>query len=294
MMPAEPPLTIGLPVLNGGATLRSALTSLVAQTRGDFLLMVSDNASSDDTAEIIREFAARDPRIRVVRQPQRLSAIDNFRSLIEAAETPYFMFAPADDWWDPRFVELTLSALMAEPAASLACPRIAMIGPGDARGLSTGTSALAGDVETRLRRYLRNPGDGSRFYGIHRREPLQRGFAALTPMPAFDWLVLVPGLLTGPHIEIEQVLMHRDATPFERYRDWVARLETNPVGRAVPNLRLAAAIFTMLPPPLRRSLLPDLAFMCLASIPNSPYAPMRALYPRVLAARRLLRGKAPN
>jgi hypothetical protein len=289
----DPPiLTIGVPVLNGGSTLHAALTSLLSQTRGDFRILIADNASTDATSRIAREFTRKDARISVVRRPRQLSAIDNFRLLIMAADTPFFMFAPADDWWDPRFVEMTLAALLADPSATVACPQIAMRSPDGERRLSSGTSTLDGDAEARLRRYLRRPGDGSRFYGIHRRAPFAHGFSALTPMPAFDWLALIPGLLAGTHVEVPEVLMQRAETPIERYQDWVRRLEPTRIGRALPNLRLARAILKLLPPPLRRRLLPDVALMCVASMPNSPYASIRALYPYLLKANDLLRRRA--
>ncbi|WP_185965200.1 glycosyltransferase family 2 protein [Glacieibacterium frigidum] len=287
-----PLLTIGLPVYNGGTTLRAALTALTTQTRGDFRLVIGDNASTDDTPLIAREFADRDPRITIVRRPALVSAIDNFRLLIETADTPFFMFAPADDWWAPRFVETVLAALIAAPSASLACSRIAMIAADGTQTVSNGTNTLDGDAETRLRQYLRRPGDGSRFYGIHRTALFQQGFAALTPMPAFDWLTLIPGLMAGTHIEVPEVLMHRDATPIERYRDWVLRLEPNPIGRVLPNLRLARAMMKMLPPPLRRRLFRDIMLMCAASMPNSPYPAARSAYANLLNARRLLSRRA--
>ena len=67
----EPELTIGIPVYNGAATIRAALDSLLAQTFQNFVLIVSDNNSSDGTEEICREYEGRDPRVRYVRQPKK-------------------------------------------------------------------------------------------------------------------------------------------------------------------------------------------------------------------------------
>ena len=52
-----PKVSIGMPVYNGGATLRCALDSLLGQSFADFELIISDNASTDGTDSICREYA---------------------------------------------------------------------------------------------------------------------------------------------------------------------------------------------------------------------------------------------
>lgn len=66
-MSYEPLISIGLPVYNGERHIRQALDSLLAQNYGDFELIISDNASTDETQQICLEYAARDERIRYYR-----------------------------------------------------------------------------------------------------------------------------------------------------------------------------------------------------------------------------------
>jgi glycosyltransferase involved in cell wall biosynthesis len=63
-------VTVGLPVYNGAESLDRALGSLCAQTFADLSILVSDNASTDETPRIIASWAERDVRVRVHRQPQ--------------------------------------------------------------------------------------------------------------------------------------------------------------------------------------------------------------------------------
>src|SRR5580765_6457800 len=63
-------VSIGLPVYNGASFIRKAIESHLAQTYGDFEFIISDNASTDDTAAICDEYARMDNRIRVLRQPE--------------------------------------------------------------------------------------------------------------------------------------------------------------------------------------------------------------------------------
>ncbi|BAY51494.1 putative glycosyl transferase [Thermostichus vulcanus NIES-2134] len=64
----KPQVSIGMPVHNGAKFIRGALDSLLSQTFTDFELIISDNASTDDTEAICCEYVAKDKRIRYVRQ----------------------------------------------------------------------------------------------------------------------------------------------------------------------------------------------------------------------------------
>src|SRR5205807_9176893 len=68
----RPLLSIGLPVYNGVAFLAQALDCLLTQTFSAYELIVSDNASTDGTAELCRQYAARDARIRYIRNDRNV------------------------------------------------------------------------------------------------------------------------------------------------------------------------------------------------------------------------------
>src|SRR6185436_11676669 len=108
-------VTIGLPVYNGAATLRGVLDSIALQTYRNFTLIISDNASTDETESICRTFQQRDSRIVYVRQPQNLGAAANFNYVLDHAATPYFMWAAADDIRSSDFIDLNLSFLEKNP-----------------------------------------------------------------------------------------------------------------------------------------------------------------------------------
>jgi glycosyltransferase involved in cell wall biosynthesis len=103
--PDRPRVTIGMPVYNGKRFLGRSLESLLGQTFSGFELIISDNASTDGTAEICAALAARDPRIRYIRQPENRGSQANFNVVLQEACGEYFMWAAADDEWDPDYVE---------------------------------------------------------------------------------------------------------------------------------------------------------------------------------------------
>jgi len=108
-MLSDPPiLTVGLPVYNGMPYISAALDALVKQTRSDFLVIISDNASTDGTSEVLRAYADRDSRLTVVTQKKNLGALGNFQFVLQSAKTPYFMWTAADDILSRDWIEKLL------------------------------------------------------------------------------------------------------------------------------------------------------------------------------------------
>jgi glycosyltransferase involved in cell wall biosynthesis len=116
-----PMVTIGMPVYNGEAYLSRTLDSLLEQEWRDFELIISDNASTDRTSEIIADRAVADDRVRAVRQPTNLGVGPNFRYVLAQATGEYFMWAAHDDVWEPGFLTALL-ACMGDPEVVLAFP----------------------------------------------------------------------------------------------------------------------------------------------------------------------------
>lgn len=110
----NPRVSIGMPVYNGSRYLRAAMDSLLGQTFTDFELIVSDNASSDDSASIVQEYMQHDPRIVFVRQPTNLGAARNFNFVAEHARGEFFKWAAADDICAPTFLARCVEVLDAD------------------------------------------------------------------------------------------------------------------------------------------------------------------------------------
>jgi glycosyltransferase involved in cell wall biosynthesis len=126
-----PRLTVGLPVYNGADYLRETLDSLLGQTFDDFELIISDNASTDATAEICREYLARDRRIRYMRHDVNLGAARNYNGIFDLCTTEYFKWAAHDDICAPTFLERCVEALDADRDAVLAFTQARVV---DGRG----------------------------------------------------------------------------------------------------------------------------------------------------------------
>lgn len=116
---APPLVTIGMPVRNGGQMFRSALASVVEQDYPSLEIIVSDNCSTDETVDIVREFQGR-RTIRYVRQEKLLTAFDNFQWVLREARGEYFAWAAHDDLRSINFVSELRRKLDTEPSAVLA------------------------------------------------------------------------------------------------------------------------------------------------------------------------------
>jgi glycosyltransferase involved in cell wall biosynthesis len=128
MAAANPPrLSIGLPVYNGERFLRFALDSILGQTYQDFELIISDNASTDSTMLICQQYAARDSRIRYIRNVKNIGAAANFNRVFELARGTYFKWAAADDVISSSFVEKCIEVLEHNPAVILSYTKVDQI-----------------------------------------------------------------------------------------------------------------------------------------------------------------------
>lgn len=115
-----PRLTIGLPVFNGEQYLAESLDALLGQSYEDYVLVISDNASTDRTAEICRRYLKQDSRIRYVRQPHNIGAAPNHNFLARHCGTELFKWASADDLYARDLLERCVAALDEHPGVVLA------------------------------------------------------------------------------------------------------------------------------------------------------------------------------
>jgi len=142
-MSKTPTLTIGLPVYNGQNYLEQAVRALLAQTYTDFELVISDNASTDQTSAMCAAFAAEDPRVRHVRHEENQGLIWNFNRAFELARGTYFKWSAHDDLLGPDFLRLCVEALEADPSLAVCCTTVAVI---DAEGYELQPGVNEGDT----------------------------------------------------------------------------------------------------------------------------------------------------
>jgi len=120
-------IAIGLPVYNGANFLAAAIDSIQAQSYADFELVISDNASTDNTEEICRAYAQRDRRVRYVRQPINVGSANNHNLLVRMSDSEYFKWAAHDDVLAPGFLAACIDILDHDSSVVLASPATVLI-----------------------------------------------------------------------------------------------------------------------------------------------------------------------
>lgn len=96
------PISIALPVYNGANYLLEALDSIQAQTFADFEIVVSDNASTDETIDICQEYARRDSRIKINRSEEFLQQADNVNRAVGLCSAEWVKLFCHDDLMAPK------------------------------------------------------------------------------------------------------------------------------------------------------------------------------------------------
>jgi glycosyltransferase involved in cell wall biosynthesis len=115
MTSGSPRISIVLPTYNGSAYLAESLRSCLDQTRGDFELIVVDDASVDATAPIVAEFATRDPRIRSIRHPINRGLPAALNTGFAASRGAYLTWTSDDNRYTPTALAEMGRALDADP-----------------------------------------------------------------------------------------------------------------------------------------------------------------------------------
>jgi glycosyltransferase involved in cell wall biosynthesis len=213
-MGRQPALSIGVPVYNGERYLRQTLEALLAQTFTDFELIISDNASTDGTEAICREFAARDPRVRYHRADVNIGAARNYRRVFELSAAEYFKWHASDDLVEPTFVERCMEALRRDPAVVLAYTETQLI-DADGRRLAAVPQDVAlrsPSASARFRRVLDRLGYCNVIYGVLRRDVLARTGLMGTFMHS-DAVLIAEVSLHGQFYEVQEVLFSRRIHP---------------------------------------------------------------------------------
>lgn len=110
-MSASPRLSVGLPVYNGEKYIDQSIESLLGQSFEDFELIISDNASTDGTADICRRYGKQDSRIRYIRQSRNIGLSLNHNFVLQQSRGEYFKWAAADDLYGRDLLKSCVDAL---------------------------------------------------------------------------------------------------------------------------------------------------------------------------------------
>ena len=219
------PVSIGLPVYNGERYLKECLDSLLAQTFDDFELIISDNASTDRTEEICREYATREKRIKYFRNDANIGVNRNFNRLFQLSSGEYFKWACADDVCHRNLVAKCLEILERDQNVVLAYAKTTFIDDnGKALDLmDPGWNLITDVAHERLRYVIHSDHWVNAFYGLIRADSLAK--TRLLPVySGGDYRLLGELSLMGKFFELPDPLfyrrIHRNASSQNHSLEW--------------------------------------------------------------------------
>jgi glycosyltransferase involved in cell wall biosynthesis len=112
-------VSICIPTYNRSHYLTHSVNSVLQQTYTDFELIICDDGSTDDTAEVVSRW--QDSRLRYIRHPQNIGRSRNMRSGFDAAVGEYFIKFDDDDGLTPKFLSKTVAILDSHPKVDFVC-----------------------------------------------------------------------------------------------------------------------------------------------------------------------------
>ena len=227
-MNAAPRLSIGLAVYNGENYLAESLDALLGQSYDDFELIISDNASTDGTADICRRYEKQDSRIRYIRQPLNIGLAPNHNFVFRQSRGELFKWASHDDLYARDLLKRCVDALDENPQVVLAHSWTALVDDAGAvtKLLEYPLATASPRAPERFRSMLFANG-GDDVYGIVRADVLRRTALHGSHHHA-DRTITTDIALLGPFYQVPEYLYFR--------RDHPGREE-----RACPTLRTRCA-----------------------------------------------------
>ena len=104
-------IDILLATYNGAKYLREQIDSILKQTYSNFRLLISDDCSTDETLDILKEYEEKDSRITVYRQEENLGYVKNFEFLLGLVENKIFALSDQDDIWIEDKIEVAIKKI---------------------------------------------------------------------------------------------------------------------------------------------------------------------------------------
>jgi glycosyltransferase involved in cell wall biosynthesis len=242
-MSNKPLVSIGLPTYNRAATLGRAINSALNQDYQNIELLISDNASTDETEAICLDAARRNKRVKYLRQQTNQGATANFREVLRQSGGEFFMWLADDDWLDQSYVGRCVQVLVERPDYSLVCGKARYFH--ERRFVREGAAIdlLQDKGSERVLAHYGQVEDNGTFYGLMRRTQILR--APLRNTLGGDWLLVAAIAFMGKVKTLPDVYANRSlGGATASYEKIAATLGLSSFAANHPNLSIAASAFS--------------------------------------------------
>jgi glycosyltransferase involved in cell wall biosynthesis len=208
----DPEVSIGFTVYNGGEASRKAIESILTQDFKDFELIISDNASTDNTSDICHEYARLDGRIRYERRTENVGMKKNMFHVLGLARGKYFMFIQHDNWHDSQYLSACMQRYLKDGnSIILVYPRTRVYIQGIYKGIIQDNLEADGDDPlARFRQIIYKLDMCNAMLGLFRKETITKSSTLNADLyRGGDHLFLAELALYGKIVQVSDVLFNR-------------------------------------------------------------------------------------
>jgi glycosyltransferase involved in cell wall biosynthesis len=233
-----PLVTIGIPAYNREVLLKRAIESTLSQDYGNIEVIVSDNASTDNTESVCKLFCETDTRFKYIRHSTNRGPKANFNEVLVKASGQYFMWLGDDDWLDLNYISSCVQHLLSDPTIVLVS--------GSPHYYRSGEKVNSGRVFTllhdvwwhRVVAYYKIVADNGMFYGLMPTEMIRN--IDIPHVIGADWIMLANIVSIGKAKMLSETSIHRELGGMTASIDNIVNINGLPKMQAVfPSLFIA-------------------------------------------------------
>jgi glycosyltransferase involved in cell wall biosynthesis len=206
--PSEPLVSVCIPTYNRAQKLQRAVNALFNSTYKNLEIVISDNASSDDTETVCIALEKLDSRIKYYRHPENLGPTANFEFARSQATGKYFLWHGDDDHLNSNYIRTCIAELENDPSLVLVSGVAAYHqGDGDISSYGNVIQSTPESPMLRVIKYLWLVTDNSIFCGAYRRSDVEE--CTMPNCLAGDWIWMAEVLLKGKAKVLPIVYLYR-------------------------------------------------------------------------------------
>lgn len=211
MLTNKPLVSIGIPIFNGMSTslknkinLHKSLQSILKQSYKNLEIIISDNCSNDETANIIKKYLKKDKRIIFYKQKKKLHTLENFRFVFQKSSGEYFKFNAHDDMISNNFIDQNIKFLIKNNDYAFSSSPFSF--ESNRKKKIVKIKSLDGDLYCRLKYFLKNAVYSQHcFYALFRKKFMEHTIFATRSNQlivnknifCLDWLNTIQVLIQG-------------------------------------------------------------------------------------------------
>jgi glycosyltransferase involved in cell wall biosynthesis len=202
---SSPLVSIGIPTFNRASSLLKSVDAALQQTYLNVEIIISDNASIDNTRAICEKFVETDKRVTYIRQQSNIGAARNFGEVLQCSTGEYFMWLADDDWIDPDYIKECLKELIKYPDYSLIIGKTKVYINRELVREEIMNLEQESGIDRMLAYY---PQASVAFYGLMRRSQISK--IPIMNTIGCDWLMIASLAYLGKIKTIPNVSIHKD------------------------------------------------------------------------------------